>query len=238
MKPAYTIVCCLLTSALFACGAGDAPDSGAGEADITVAEAAQEYDAKEVVLENEPATSEGKAALGIEAWTVISAVKTKNQFAGTLAFATDAGGDVKYAVFANTQTGEVGVMIFSPEGEKRNVAPDATTERALFAEMPHLQKRLPTSTGNVHTQGVGNGTQCLAGLATAGLALAGTLAIGPALVGGTLVAAQGAVFFIDLLSAAALGTYKPSDATAWVIRKAASAAATSATACARLVTGR
>jgi hypothetical protein len=208
-------------------GCSGAPEASAGaSADaVTANQAAKDLDFTETVLADEPATKEGQSGLGIVSWSVFSASRGEHgtatwsaqggadHFYGTAAFATDASGNVKYAVLVDLPSAQAVLLRYDADGVDRPGTARITKEEAaqIDREVANLRAKVQArldSTGT-KTQSVLAASEC--GLRVAVIGLAGATAFFTAVVGANVavtalggIAATGVT--TDLVASFGLGS--------------------------------
>jgi hypothetical protein len=162
--------------------AADSGDGASGADAITAQEAAKQFTTNGPVpgLENVPASPDNVTKLGIEQWHVYESVDEK-QVTHVVAFATDAGKDVRYALVLDSGSGKAAVLQYDKDGVKANQDPAAIpqeTMSALLVDFAMLRDKANQYGGGsgVTTQALSAGAQC--GVRVAAAALGAAVVIG------------------------------------------------------------
>src|SRR5687767_2939669 len=87
-----------LAMSVVACTSDKNEDAASGESNLSAGETNERgFGLESHVLTKEPASVATAAALGIATWDVFVGVDREKKFSGTVFYASDAAGDVKYA---------------------------------------------------------------------------------------------------------------------------------------------
>lgn len=171
-----TATLALLPAVVGCAASSDETDADSVDNAITHAEASKDYKVKEHVIIDEPATNASNETLGITTWNAYAIAEDK--LLGLVAYASNADGDVRYAVIVDLRSRRASMLVYDKSGLSEDQKISEETATALASDFKRLDKRLsdaaPSETG-LHTQALGNKTKC--GLYVAGIAV-GAAAVG------------------------------------------------------------
>jgi hypothetical protein len=135
----------LALTAAAGCAGGD--DSHGSSDDAITAENAnaQDHALKEHVLPDEAASPENAAALGIVKWNVYAGIDAKTGFKGSVFYASDDNGDVKYVFSIDVAKKAQALFRLDREGAPSLEKIDDATAKTLLDEVGRLQAKIDTA---------------------------------------------------------------------------------------------
>ncbi len=172
MRPLLPIVSTILLALGGCASASDDADTQASAVSPEEAIGNERFEVQRSMLANEPAGGETRQTLGIASWTVYAVASRSRDLAGTIAYAVDGAGDVKYAVATmSTFDGaseSVAFMELAEDGAKKTLDPSAVTEitKRLAGDLTTLDRKLR----HVEAQSTGSArAECAVRLSLIGL---------------------------------------------------------------------
>lgn len=175
--------------------AGSQDDGAADHAALSAGQVnAARGDFKQHVLQAVPASAKNQQELGIATWDVFAGADAATGFVGTVFYASDAAGDVRYAFAANLATREVSVAVLEKDGTA-NADPKVDQEnlKALMDDVARLRdtvKPTQAAPGAIHTQDLPSERTFACAVTLAYIGLAG-VAVGAVVIGAPAVVAGG-----------------------------------------------
>jgi hypothetical protein len=149
-----------------ACSSSVADDAEADNAALSATDTnANGLALKSHVLTSVPASVETASALGIASWDVFVGVDKEKKFSGSVFYASDASGDVKYAFAVDGATKSVAFLVFNRDGSR---ASDAIAPASYLKLVDDVQ----LLTGKIKQ--AASWGDCATGIAIGGLALVGS----------------------------------------------------------------
>jgi hypothetical protein len=150
-----------------ACSSGDtAVDAETDNADLSATETnAHGFALNSHVLTSVPASAATASALGIATWDVFAGVDPEKKFSGSVFYASDKAGDVKFAFAVDEATKSVAFLVLNKDGSRASDAIDPASYLNLVDDVQLLTEKIKQAS---------SWGDCATGIAVGGLALVGT----------------------------------------------------------------